>query len=127
MTGSERSGDAGVDEVGVVGLGKMGGNVARNLSSKGYDVVGYDVDEESIDEVSTVDGITGAYSYSELADSLQAPRVVWLSVPCGDPVDESLDGLLPNLNEGDVVVDAGNSNFKETQRRYEELKQEGVH
>jgi 6-phosphogluconate dehydrogenase len=111
-----------VEEVGVVGLGKMGGNVAQNLIGQGYDVVGYDVDEEARQEA---EGET-TESIGALADALEPPRVVWISVPHGDPVDETLGALADALEEGDVVVDAGNSNFRKTRERAEELEEDGV-
>jgi len=109
-------------EVGVVGLGKMGGTLAQNLVSQGYDVVGYDVDPESVEDAAG----EGAESLGALADALEPRRVVWVSVPCGDPVDETLGSLAEELDDGDVVVDAGNSDFRETRRRAERLADEGV-
>ena len=111
-----------LDEVGVVGLGKMGGNVAENLVGQGYRVVGYDVDAEATREAA---GET-AESIDALADALEPPRVVWVSVPCGDPVDETLDALAEALDDGDTVIDAGNSDFRKTRERAERLEKEGV-
>jgi len=111
-----------LDEVGVVGLGKMGGNVAENLVGQGYRVVGYDVDDEAARES---EGET-AETIDALADALEPPRVVWVSVPCGDPVDETLDALAEALDDGDTVIDAGNSDFRKTRERAERLEKEGV-
>ncbi|MDZ7687680.1 MAG: decarboxylating 6-phosphogluconate dehydrogenase [Halobacteriales archaeon] len=110
------------DEVGIVGLGKMGGNVAQNLVGQGYDTVGYDVDAEARQEA---EGET-AESIDALADALEPPRVVWISVPHGEPVDETLDALADALENGDIVVDAGNSDYRKTRERAVKLEQKGV-
>jgi len=113
-------------EVGVVGLGKMGGNVAKNLVGQGYEVVGYDVDASAVDKAVKDAGCGGAESIDALADALEPPRTVWVSVPCGEPVDETLDALGDALESGDVVVDAGNSDFRKTRERAERLDEKGV-
>jgi 6-phosphogluconate dehydrogenase len=113
-------------EVGVVGLGKMGSNVAKNLLGKGYDVVGYDVEPDAVEEAVEDAGCDGAESIEGLAEALEPPRVVWVSVPHGDPVDETVDALGDSLEEGDVVIDAGNSEFRQTRERAERLAEEGV-
>jgi 6-phosphogluconate dehydrogenase len=113
-------------EVGVVGLGKMGSNVAKNLLGKGYDVVGYDVEPDAVEEAVEDAGCDGAESIEGLAEALEPPRVVWVSVPHGDPVDETVDALGDSLEEGDVVIDAGNSDFRQTRERAERLAEEGV-
>ena len=113
-------------DVGVVGLGKMGSNVAENLVGQGYDVVGYDVDAEAAREAVEKADCEGAESIDKLADSLEPPRLVWVSVPCGEPVDETLDALAEALEDGDVVVDAGNSDFRKTRERAERLDEEGI-
>jgi 6-phosphogluconate dehydrogenase len=113
-------------EVGVVGLGKMGGNVARNLHGQGYNVVGYDVDPSAVEQTVEEAGCEGAEAVGALADALEPPRVVWVSVPCGDPVEETLDSLGNALGSGDVVVDAGNSDFRKTRERADTLEEEGI-
>ena len=113
-------------EVGVVGLGKMGSNVAKNLLGKGYDVVGYDVEPDAVEEAVEDAGCDGAESIEGLAEALEPPRVVWVSVPHGDPVDETVDALGDSLEEDDVVIDAGNSEFRQTRERAERLAEEGV-
>lgn len=113
-------------EVGVVGLGKMGSNVAKNLVGQGYDVVGYDVDEDAVKEAVENADCEGVESIDALAESLEKPRVVWVSVPHGDPIDGTVDSLGDALDEGDIVIDAGNSDFRETRERSERLSDEGV-
>ncbi|MFP4188607.1 MAG: phosphogluconate dehydrogenase (NAD(+)-dependent, decarboxylating) [Halobacteriales archaeon] len=114
-------------EVGVVGLGKMGSNVAKNLVGQGYDVVGYDVDADAVDATVEDADCEGAESIEALAEALEPPRVVWVSVPHGEPVDETVDSLSDALDDGDVVVDAGNSDFRETRERAGRLDDGGIH
>lgn len=111
-----------VDEIGVVGLGKMGSNVVRRLQDHGYRVVGFDVDDAAVDAAES----EPAYSLEDVAGSLEPRRVFWVSVPAGEAVDETLDGLVPHLDEGDVVVDAGNSNYQRTRERHERLAEQSV-
>jgi len=113
-------------EVGVIGLGKMGKNIVKNLVGQGYDVVGYDVDAGAVEEAREDAGCDGADDIEALAEALDTPRVVWVSVPHGDPVEETVDALGDALNEGDVVIDAGNSDFRETRERAERLDEDGV-
>ncbi len=112
-----------VDRVGVVGLGKMGSNVVRRMQDHGYRVVGFDVDDDAVDAADS----EPAYSLGELADALEPRRVFWVSVPAGDAVDNALDGLAPHLDESDVVIDAGNSNYRRTRERHERLAEQGGH
>jgi 6-phosphogluconate dehydrogenase len=116
-----------IEEVGVVGLGKMGSNVAKNLVGQDYRVVGYDVDPSAVEEAVEDADCEGVESIDELAEALEPPRLVWVSVPCGEPVEETLYALGDTLTEGDVVVDAGNSDFRKTRDRAERLADEGVH
>src|SRR5690606_934899 len=96
-------------DIGMVGLGRMGGNMALRLKRGGHRVVGYDPGAAA--ELETVD------SLEALVAALPAPRAIWLMVPAGAPVDATLDLLLPLLQPGDVVVDGGNSNYRDSERR----------
>ena len=111
--------------IGMVGLGRMGLNMARRLTRGGHEVTGYnrhpDVTKEAEKE-----GIRGAYSLEELVSSLSPERVVWLMVPAGAPVDESIEGLKGLLSAGDIVVDGGNSFYKDALRRAETLGEKGI-
>ena len=113
-------------EVGIVGLGRMGGGITRRLLGAGHRVVAYDRDPAAVLRVEA-DGAVGVGSPAALAGSLGRPRVVWLMVPAGPPVDEALGGLVPHLQPGDIVVDGGNSYYKDTLRRAAELKARGLH
>ncbi len=114
-------------EIGIVGLGKMGGNLARHLLLKGYKVVGYNRSPEKTRELVKT-GLVGVSSIAELVENLVHPKVVWLSLPAGKAIDEVLFGdlgLAKYLKAGDMVIDASNSYFADTVKRYSQLiKQE---
>ena len=112
--------------LGMIGLGKMGANMSRRLLRDGHEVVGFDLDESAVQALAE-DGATGAPALDALVDELAPPRVCWMMVPAGDAVDATLDDLLPLLGEGDIVVDGGNSNYKDTLRRAERLQEHGLH
>jgi len=112
--------------IGMIGLGKMGANMSRRLMNDGHKVVGFDLDEEAVRELEA-DGAGGATALDGLVDRLDPPRVLWMMVPAGDAVDATIDDLLPHLDEGDILVDGGNSNYKDTLRRAERVQDEGLH
>ena len=115
--------------IGVVGLGKMGGNLARQLLSKEWRVIGFNRSADVTRELES-EGLTGAYSIKELVSALPKPRVVLLMVPAGKPVDEVIfgkDGLINYLDKGDIVIDGGNSFYKDAITRFEKLKKRGIH
>jgi 6-phosphogluconate dehydrogenase len=103
-------------ELGMIGLGKMGANMSERLVKAGHRVVGFDLNEDSVQRIVDV-GAEGASSLEDLAGKLEAPRAIWIMVPSGKPVDATLASLLPHLDPGDIVIDGGNSNYKDTQRR----------
>ncbi len=109
-------------EVGLVGLGKMGFNLALNILSHGHRVVAYNRSPEKV-RAAEREGVIGAYSLRELAERLTSPRVVWLMVPAGDAVDEMLHGLTPFLSQGDIIIDGGNSHYEDSMRRHDALKE----
>ncbi|MCL4514723.1 MAG: decarboxylating 6-phosphogluconate dehydrogenase [Firmicutes bacterium] len=112
-------------EIGLVGLGRMGFNLARNMRDKGHRVVAYNRTAEKTRQAEQ-EGITGAYSLGELVDKLTPPRVVWLMVPAGPPVDEMIAQLVPLLSKGDTLIDGGNSFYKDTLRRAPAVQATGV-
>ena len=112
-------------ELGMIGLGRMGANMTERLLKGGHKVVGYARSPESVQKV-VEKGADGASSLEELAQKLSTPRVIWLMIPAGDPVDSTIQGLLPHLAEGDVIVDGGNSFYKDTMRRASVLKEKGL-
>jgi 6-phosphogluconate dehydrogenase len=111
-------------EIGMVGLGRMGANMVERLVRGGHKAVGYDRDPAAVAKVVAVGG-GGASSLAELASKLKAPRTIWIMVPNGPPVDQTINDLLPHLAQGDLLVDGGNSNYKESMRRAAELKTKG--
>ena len=113
-------------ELGMIGLGRMGANMAERLTKGGHRVAGFDPGVAAREAAATR-GIHPAASLAELIDTLPAPRVLWMMVPAGRIVDETLAALLPLLSPGDTVVDGGNSFYKDTVRRSAQLAQSGVH
>jgi 6-phosphogluconate dehydrogenase len=111
-------------KIGYIGLGKMGKNMVFRLLENEWDVVAYNRSPESVKEVENK-GAKGAYSLKEVVDGLESPRLVWLMVP-HQAVDSVLEELVPMLEDGDVVIDGGNSNYKESIRRSQELKEKNI-
>jgi 6-phosphogluconate dehydrogenase len=103
-------------QVGMIGLGRMGGNMAKRLEERGHDLKTYDP------------GVSGtASSLEELRDQLDAPRSFWMMVPAGKITEDTFQTLLTLAEQGDVIVDGGNSNFHDSQRRYADAKEHGIH
>ena len=111
-------------KIGMIGLGRMGANMAQRLLRHQHQVVGYDPAEAARQRAGE-SGIAAVGSLQAMVDLLEAPRVLWLMVPAGPPVDGTLDGLVPLLTPGDIVIDGGNSNYKDTVRRAARLKEKG--
>jgi 6-phosphogluconate dehydrogenase len=113
-------------KLGMIGLGKMGANMSRRLMRDGHEVVGFDLDESAVRDLEE-DGAVGVTALGTLVDRLDPPRVCWMMVPAGEAVDATLDDLLPLLDDGDVVVDGGNSNYEDTLRRAGRAEEHGLH
>jgi 6-phosphogluconate dehydrogenase len=109
----------------MVGLGRMGGNMTVRLVRGGHEVVAFDRDPEAV-EASVVAGAEGASSLGELCERLSAPRVVWLMVPAGDITETTIRELGGILADGDVIVDGGNSDWRDSLRRAEQLAAGGI-
>jgi 6-phosphogluconate dehydrogenase len=112
--------------LGMVGLGKMGGNMVQRLARGGHQVVVHDRDPEVTARIGAFDGAEPAASLDEVVAKLQAPRVVWVMVPAGGPTEQVLQDLAARVQPGDVLIDGGNSNFKDTQRRAADLAGRGI-
>lgn len=110
----------------MIGLGRMGLNMATRLVKDGHIVVGYARREETVNRAKEK-GIDGAYSLKELVQKLSVPRIIWLMIPAGDPIDKTIQDISPELEEGDVIVDGGNSNYKDSIRRAALLKENKIH
>ncbi|MBI5096992.1 MAG: decarboxylating 6-phosphogluconate dehydrogenase [Nitrospirae bacterium] len=113
-------------QIGLIGLGRMGMNMVRRLLKGGHEVVAYNRTPDRVDEI-VKEGARGAYSLEELVKTLTPPRILWLMIPAGKPVDEHVGRLQPLLTKGDIIVDGGNSFYKDDIRHEEELKSSGVH
>ena len=111
-------------ELGIIGLGRMGGNIAERLRASGHKVVGFDFSADAVKRLNDA-GSMGVSSIENLVKNLAAPRAIWIMVPQGKPVDDTIAKLKPLVQRGDTFIDGGNSNYQESQRRYKELKAEG--
>ena len=113
-------------KLGMVGLGKMGANMTRRLLQGGHEIVAYDLNAENIKSILS-EGASGAYSLEELVGNLSEPRLVWVMVPAGQATEMTINQLSDLLEEGDILIDGGNSNYKDSQRRAENLKRKGIY
>ncbi|HFJ9439704.1 MULTISPECIES: phosphogluconate dehydrogenase (NAD(+)-dependent, decarboxylating) [Bacillus] len=111
--------------VGLIGLGKMGLNLGKNLMDHKHEVAAFDLNTSAVEEMKEY-GATGVSSLSELVQSLQSPRILWVMVPHA-VVDSVINEVTPLLSKGDILIEAGNSHYKESIRRYEQLKKDGIH
>ena len=112
-------------QLGIIGLGRMGGNIARRLMKDGHQCVVYDRSAEAVDALAK-DGATGAKDLKDLASKLQAPRAVWVMLPAGQPTEETVLALGDMLEAGDTVIDGGNTFYKDDIRRAKTLKEKGL-
>lgn len=108
-------------EIGFVGLGKMGKGIVLHLLEQGVKVVVWNRSQDDVDEVAKF-GAIPAKNHKELVEKLRSPRIIWIMVPQGAPVDEMIDKLLPYVNKNDLIIDGGNSFYKDTLRRGKKLK-----
>jgi 6-phosphogluconate dehydrogenase len=116
-------------EIGMVGLGVMGRNLVLNIADHGYSVSGYDKDLSKVQELQTDAGsraIDAAQSLERFVSGLSTPRVIMMLVPAGQVVDNVIRELLPQLEKGDLIIDAGNSHFKDTDLRSKALAEKGI-
>jgi 6-phosphogluconate dehydrogenase len=113
-------------ELGMIGLGRMGANMTERLLNGDHRVVAYDRSKEAVDRMADV-GATAADSIESLVEQLAPPRAIWIMVPAGDPVDETIEALVPLLAGDDVILDGGNSNYKDTVRRGATIEKRGMH
>jgi len=113
-------------KLGVIGLGKMGANMARRLVGGGHEVIGYDLDPAAIEKTRR-DGVSGAGSLEDMVAGLGPEPIVWIMVPHGEPVDAIISALRPLLPSGATIIDGGNSRYRETVRRHRECAAAGHH
>ncbi len=105
-------------QLGLIGLGKMGGFMAERIHNAGHTVVGFDFSAEAVSKIAST-GNVGASSLEDMVKKLDAPRAVWLMVPSGDPVDKTIAELEKFLSPGDIIIDGGNSFYKDSIRRHD--------
>lgn len=105
-------------QLGVIGLGRMGGNMVKRLRADGHEVIGFDLSLQSGRDVDSLEALVSA---------LAAPRVVWIMVPAGAPTDATVDQLAELLEEGDLVIDGGNTRYTDDQRHEQQLSAKGIH
>ncbi|NDJ55396.1 MAG: decarboxylating 6-phosphogluconate dehydrogenase [Chloroflexi bacterium] len=113
-------------QLGMVGLGKMGGNMARRLIRGGHEVIGYDPRKEAVDALIEENG-EGAYTLEELVEKLEVPRSVWIMVPAGEITRDTIASLKDLMRSGDTLIDGGNSLYKESIVHAEGLAEGGIH
>lgn len=120
-----------MNDIGMVGLAVMGSSLALNMSGKGFKVAAYDVDSSFVDSFKNGKGsgnenLDFHYDLKSFVDSLEKPRCIFMMIKAGSPVDQMMDKFMPLLDEGDILIDGGNSYFKDTIRRYEKAKEAGI-
>jgi 6-phosphogluconate dehydrogenase len=111
-------------QLGLIGLGKMGAFMAERLRLGGHQVVGFDFNAQAVAKL-TQSGNVGASTLEDLVQKLKARRAIWIMVPQGKPVDDTIAKLEPLLSPGDILIDGGNSNYKDTMRHYKEVTARG--
>jgi 6-phosphogluconate dehydrogenase len=114
-------------QLGMIGLGRMGGNIIRRVVSGGHEGVVYDYDQEAVKALANEAGMTGAFSVAELAEKMTAPRVVWVMVPAGDITTSVIEELARTLESGDIVIDGGNSYYRDDMKHSKTLAEKGIH
>lgn len=112
-------------QLGMVGLGKMGNYMTQRLIGGGHSVVGYDRSAEAVADVVS-HGATGATSLADMAGKLSAPKIVWVMVPSGAPTDQTIHEVADLLGSGGIIIDGGNTNYKDGLRLYQDCKAKGV-
>jgi len=112
-------------KIGMIGLGRMGANMTERLIRGGHQVVAYDRSADAVAAIAK-DGATGVNSLAELTSKLSSPKIVWLMVPSGKPTDDTIDALLQLLGRGDIIIDGGNTNYKDGLAAYDRCRAKGV-
>jgi 6-phosphogluconate dehydrogenase len=113
-------------QLGMVGLGRMGANMTRRLIRGGHQVVVSDRTLESVKQLAS-EGAAGSSSLEDLVTKLKPPRAAWVMVPAGDPTEQTVQKLAQHMQPGDIIIDGGNSYFKDDVRRANQLKDKGIH
>ncbi|MGQ0712693.1 MAG: phosphogluconate dehydrogenase (NAD(+)-dependent, decarboxylating) [Gemmatimonadaceae bacterium] len=112
-------------QLAMIGLGRMGGNMVRRLVQGGHEVIAYDQSADAVKAQVTA-GARGAKDVADVARQVGPRRVIWVMVPAGAPVESTIEQLVPHLDRGDVVIDGGNSSFRDSLRRAQQLQAKGI-
>ncbi|MBL3618430.1 MAG: decarboxylating 6-phosphogluconate dehydrogenase [gamma proteobacterium endosymbiont of Lamellibrachia anaximandri] len=112
-------------QLGMIGLGRMGANMVRRLMKDGHECIAYDLNREAVTQMEQ-EGATGATDWQDLVQKLERPRAVWIMVPAG-VVDDTITAISAYLDEGDTIIDGGNSYYKDDITRYKHLHERGIH
>lgn len=112
-------------KLGMVGLGKMGFNLVLNLMENGHEVVANDINPDAMKDIESK-GAQIAPDYKTMVEMLPTPRVIWLMIPAGELIDQVIESFIPHLEAGDILIDGGNSNYKDTVRRADKLSAAGI-
>jgi 6-phosphogluconate dehydrogenase len=113
-------------QLGMIGLGRMGANIVRRITRNGHTAVAYDNNADSVTELAKEDGVTGATTLEEFVQALEKPRVAWVMVPAG-VTGKVVDALAELMDDGDIIIDGGNSNYRSDIDRAAALKPKGIH
>jgi 6-phosphogluconate dehydrogenase len=113
-------------QLGMVGLGRMGANLTRRLMADGHEMVAYDVSPDAVHQLAS-EGVTGAETLDEFVAALRKPRAVWVMVPAGEITEKTVAGLAERLEDGDTIIDGGNTYYRDDIRRSTELAAKGIH
>lgn len=110
----------------MIGLGKMGGNMATRLLRNNVEVVGFDFNADTVSTLANKEGLIPATSVKDAVSKLEGQKIVWMMLPSGDITENQIKDLIPMLSKGDVIIDGGNSNYKDSQRRGAMLAEHGI-
>ena len=110
----------------MIGLGKMGGNMASRLLRNKIEVVGFDFNHDTVNQLVAKEGMIGARSVEDAVGKLSGQKIVWLMLPAGEITENQIVDLIPMLNKGDIIIDGGNSNYKHSMRRGQMLAEHGI-
>jgi len=114
-------------QLGMIGLGRMGANIVRRVARDGHECVVYDHNPDAVKAMAGEENTTGVSSYSELAEKMAKPRVVWVMVPAGDITTGVIEELSKSLDSGDIVIDGGNSYYRDDLKHSKMLSEKGIH
>src|ERR1044071_3096905 len=113
-------------QIGMIGLGRMGANMTQRLLEGGHSVVVYDRNPAAVEDAKSK-GAQPVDSLDSMAKALEPPRAIWMMIPAGDPVEQTIQEITPSLQPGDILIDGGNSNYRDSKRRAAGIAGQGIH